>query len=156
VLKEKLTERIKQFKIGDGLADGINFSSVINQAAFDKINSITDDAKDKNAIVTDIGVAPTGGYFVVPKIIENITHDMRIAHEEIFGPLLALYPFDSEDEVIKQANDTDYGLAAYVHTGDMVQANRVAKVNPEVLHNVEDIEQYEKAIEILKQENIIK
>jgi succinate-semialdehyde dehydrogenase/glutarate-semialdehyde dehydrogenase len=127
VLKEKLIERIKQFKIGDGLTDGINFSSVINQAAFDKINSITKDAKFKNAIITDIGVAPDNGYFIVPKIIENITSDMRIAHEEIFGPLLALYPFDSEDEVIKEANSTEYGLAAYVHSGDMAQASRVAK-----------------------------
>ena len=66
------------------------------------------------------------GYFVQPTIFADVTNDMRIAKEEVFGPVLALIPFDSEEEAIAIANDTPYGLAAYVQTGDAKRAERVA------------------------------
>jgi aldehyde dehydrogenase (NAD+) len=66
------------------------------------------------------------GYFVKPTIFADVNNDMRIAREEVFGPVLAIIPFDTEEEAIAVANDTNYGLAAYVQTGDPKRAERVA------------------------------
>jgi aldehyde dehydrogenase (NAD+) len=66
------------------------------------------------------------GYYVRPTIFCDVNNDMRIAREEVFGPVLSIIPFDDEDEAIRIANDTPYGLAAYVETGDMDRAERVA------------------------------
>ncbi|MDY6860122.1 MAG: aldehyde dehydrogenase family protein, partial [Pseudomonadota bacterium] len=72
---------------------------------------------------------PTGfniGYYARPTIFADVTNDMRIAQEEVFGPVLAMIPFEDEQEAIRIANDTPYGLAAYIQTGDDARADRVA------------------------------
>ena len=66
------------------------------------------------------------GYFVKPTVFADVNNDMTIAREEIFGPVLSMIPFDTEEEAIEIANDTPYGLAAYVQTGDAARARRVA------------------------------
>jgi aldehyde dehydrogenase (NAD+) len=66
------------------------------------------------------------GYYVRPTIFADVSNDMPIAREEVFGPVLAIIPFDSEDQAIQIANDTAYGLAAYIQTGDNERAERVA------------------------------
>ena len=67
------------------------------------------------------------GWYVKPTIFADVSNDMRIAQEEIFGPVLAIIPFESEEEAIKIANDSPYGLAAYLQTGDKERAQRVSK-----------------------------
>src|SRR5262249_39782031 len=67
------------------------------------------------------------GYFVRPTVFANVRPEMRIAREEIFGPVLSILPYESEEEVIRLANDTPYGLAAYVQSGDPERARRVAR-----------------------------
>jgi aldehyde dehydrogenase (NAD+) len=66
------------------------------------------------------------GYYVRPTVFSGVRNDMRIAQEEIFGPVMAVLPYDDEEEAIRIANDTPYGLAAYVHSGDHERARRVA------------------------------
>ena len=72
------------------------------------------------------------GYYVKPTVFSEVTNDMTIAEQEIFGPVLAMLPYDSEEEAIQIANDTPYGLAGYVQSGDLDHARSVASVSARV------------------------
>lgn len=114
-----LTEKVKQLKIGSGLEKGIELGPLINKKALDKVHVHLEDAVEKGAKVICGGTAWNGdldGYFYEPTILSNATDEMIIMSEETFGPLLPIQTFKKEDEVIHAANNSDYGLAAYVFT----------------------------------------
>jgi len=116
----------EQLKPGNGLDDGITQGPLINQAALDKVEAHVGDAKDKGAeILTGGSRVGNTGTFYAPTLAINATPDMRVAHEETFGPFAALFKFETEDEAIAHANDTEYGLACYFYTQDLGRTFRV-------------------------------
>jgi aldehyde dehydrogenase (NAD+) len=118
------------FKVGDPRAADTKLGPVVSQVQFDKIQELIQAGIDEGAeLVTGGTGRPEGlnrGYFVRPTIFANVRHDMRIAREEIFGPVLAILPYDSVEDVVRMANDTVYGLSSYVQSADLEQARRVA------------------------------
>ncbi|WP_419796555.1 MAG: NAD-dependent succinate-semialdehyde dehydrogenase [Terasakiella sp.] len=125
---QKLADAVRTFKVGSGDQDGVTQGPLINKAALDKVQSLVDDAKDKGAKVVCGGQAhDLGGTFYQPTILTDVTTDMRIANEEIFGPVAPLYKFESEEEVIVKANDTPFGLAAYFYARDIGRIWRVSE-----------------------------
>jgi len=110
--------------------DGAHIGPVISEAQWNKIQALIEAGIAEGATLVAGGPGkPEGkskGYFVRPTVFANVRNDMRIAREEIFGPVLAILPYDSEEEAIQMANDTPYGLAAYVQSGNMEHARKVA------------------------------
>lgn len=110
---------------------GDHIGPMINQIQFDKVQSMIDVGIKEGAKLVAGGTGrPQGlnrGYFVRPTVFADCTNDMDVMRQEIFGPVLCIMPFDSEDEAIKIANDTPYGLTNYVQTSDPKRANRVAR-----------------------------
>jgi len=123
----KLAERVVKMKVGNGLDDGVTQGPLINPAAVDKVERLLKDATEKGAKVLIGGKRhPLGGTFFEPTIIANVTDQMEIAREEIFGPVATLFRFKDEAEAVRMANDTQYGLAAYFYTRDMGRVMRVS------------------------------
>jgi aldehyde dehydrogenase (NAD+) len=120
----------EKVKIGDPFAEGVTMGPVVSEAQFNKIQGLIQKGIDEGATLVCGGTGrPEGlnrGYFVKPTVFANVTNDMTIAREEIFGPVLAMLPYDSEEEAIRQANDTVYGLSGYVQSGDIEHARKVA------------------------------
>jgi aldehyde dehydrogenase (NAD+) len=104
---------------------------VVSQAQYDKVQNLIQSGIDEGAtLVTGGRGRPDGvetGYYVRPTVFANVRNDMRIAREEIFGPVLSLIPYETEDEAIRIANDSDYGLAGMVSSGDQARARAVAR-----------------------------
>jgi aldehyde dehydrogenase (NAD+) len=121
----------EQVKVGDPFADGVTIGPVVSQAQFDKIQRLIRKGMEEGAeLVTGGPGRPEGlakGYFVRPTVFANVTNDMTIAREEIFGPVLSIIPYDGEDDAIRIANDTAYGLSGYVSSTDIEHAGRVAR-----------------------------
>ncbi len=117
-------------KVGDPFAEGTTMGPVVSEAQYNKIQGLIQKGIEEGATLVTGGLGrPEGlnrGYYVRPTIFANVTNDMTIAREEIFGPVLAMLPYDTEEEAIRQANDTVYGLAAYVQSGDIEHARKVA------------------------------
>jgi len=115
---------------GDPLAEGTRIGPVVSKAQFDKIHALIQKGIEEGAELVAGGPGrPDGlarGYFVRPTVFANVTNDMTIAREEIFGPVLCILPYDTEEEAIAVGNDTPYGLCAYVQSGDAEHARRVA------------------------------
>lgn len=125
---EKLTAAVQQFTLGDGSADGINMGPLIDSGAANSVMSFIDDARDKGATVVAGGGQPAlGGSFVEPTILTNVSTEMRVFREEIFGPIAPLFKFDTEEEAIALANDTEFGLAAYFYSRDIGRVWRVSE-----------------------------
>lgn len=114
---ERFTERMNAMKVGNGFDEGNVIGPLIHAKAVEKARSLVDDARDKGAriIGRDQSEAP-GPRFFMPTLIDGFTPEMRIAAEEAFAPVAPICAFDDDDEVIAAANDTIYGLAAYVYT----------------------------------------
>ena len=116
--------------VGDPRADGINLGPVVSKAQFDKIQRLIEKGIAEGAELVAGGPGrPDGltrGYFVRPTVFANVRNDMTIAREEIFGPVLSILPYDTEDDAIRIANDTPYGLSGYVASGSPERAMRVA------------------------------
>ncbi|MCB0972018.1 MAG: aldehyde dehydrogenase family protein, partial [Acidimicrobiales bacterium] len=110
---------------------GDHIGPLSSQAQFDKVQGLIQTGIDEGAQLVAGGLGrPEGledGYFVRPTVFAGVTNDMAIAREEIFGPVLVLIPFDTEDEAVELANDTPYGLAAYLQTSDADRARRVTR-----------------------------
>ncbi|MBL4615655.1 MAG: NAD-dependent succinate-semialdehyde dehydrogenase, partial [Magnetovibrio sp.] len=124
----KLVEAAASFKVGNGLDDGVTIGPLINHEGFEKAQSLVDDALAHGANALCGGAAHTlGGHFFQPTVLTDVTPDMRIAKEEIFGPIATLYRFDDEAEAVHLANDTPYGLAAYFYSRDIARVWRVAE-----------------------------
>lgn len=129
---EKLIEGAKGIKIGNGLDEGVKMGPVISEQHMNKILDYIEIGKKEGATVALGGYRMTGpeyekGYFIAPTIFTDTTPDMRIVQEEIFGPVVVIQKFHGEEEAIKLANDTTYGLAAGVFTSDGSKALRVVK-----------------------------
>ncbi len=118
-------------KVGQPAEEGPHMGPLASQAQFDKVQALIQAGIDEGARLVAGGLGrPEGfnrGYFVRPTVFADVAPDMTIAREEIFGPVLAMIPFDDEDEAIRIANDTPYGLAAYVQSGDPKRLRRVAR-----------------------------
>ena len=117
-------------KVADPSHEGDHIGPLFDKIQFERVQNMIKVGVEEGAELLVGGVGrPSGfdkGWFVKPTIFYNVTNDMRIAHEEIFGPVLVIIPFDDEEEAISIANDTPYGLAAYLQTDDMVRAERVS------------------------------
>jgi len=118
-------------KVGDPRAPDTVLGPVISETQFNKIQRLIETGiKEGATLVTGGTGRPAGlerGYYVRPTVFGNVTRDMTIAREEIFGPVLAILPYDNEEQAIEIANDTVYGLAAYVQSGDLPHARAVAR-----------------------------
>jgi betaine-aldehyde dehydrogenase len=122
---EKLTKKTAALVIGDPLDEASDVGTIINRKQFDKVcGYISDGLKEPGARLVTGGLPPTSGplsegYFTVPTIFADTTNDFRLAREEIFGPVLVAIPWTDEADAIRMANDSHYGLAAYVFTHDI-------------------------------------
>ena len=125
---EKLSARVAQMKVGNGLDGDSVLGPLIEDAAVDKVVKLVDDAKSKGATILT-GGAPhaLGGTFYQATVIGNATQDMLFARDEIFGPVAPLFRFEREEDAIAMANDTEFGLAAYLYTRDIARAWRVGE-----------------------------
>ena len=125
---EKFAARIATMKVGNGMDEGVAFGPLIEPQALDKVQEHVDDALSKGAEVI-LGGKPhaLGGLFFEPTIMTNVDRSMAVTQEETFGPLAPLYRFESEDEVIEQANDTRFGLASYFYAQNLSRVYTVAE-----------------------------
>lgn len=122
-----LKNAIAALRVGDGMEDGVKVGPLINKKGFEKVDSHVRDAAARGATILLGGAQhPAGDLFYAPTLLTGMTDDMAIAREETFGPVAAVFRFSAEDEVIRRANATPFGLASYVYTRDMAQAFRVA------------------------------
>jgi succinate-semialdehyde dehydrogenase / glutarate-semialdehyde dehydrogenase len=127
VFVEKLVQAVRGLHVANGMAAGATQGPLINRAALQKVEAHVSDARDKGGAVV-CGGRPhaLGGTFYEPTVITGAHGGMMLAHEETFGPVAAIFRFESEDEAIRAANDTDYGLSAYFYARDIGRVWRVA------------------------------
>ncbi len=125
---KKLTTKMAGLKMGNGLDDGVALGPLVNKDGLDKVIELVDDAVKKGAKVLTGGKASGGpGFFYPATVLDNVADDAKMLNEEIFGPVASIQTFKSEDEVIKRANDTEYGLVAYLYTKDLSRGMRVSE-----------------------------
>lgn len=128
---EIVTEKMQELVVGDGLQSGVTIGPLIDREAVNKAEKHVLDATEKGATISIGGNRLTSGkyaqgYFFEPTLLINATHDMKISHEETFGPIAPIFTFQSEEEVIKKANNGVYGLASYIFSKD---ASRIVRVS---------------------------
>ena len=124
----KLTERMSALPIGRGTEDGVVVGPLIDEAAVEKVNTLVQDAARRGAEVLTGGSTVDGpGNFYQPTVLTDVPSDALLASEEIFGPVAPISVFDTEDEAVAAANDTEYGLVGYVYTSDIKRALRVSE-----------------------------
>ena len=125
---EKFTAAVQQLKVGRGEEAGVNIGPMISQSAIDKVEELMADATSKGARVVEGGKShELGGLFYQPTVVSGVTAEMAFAREEIFGPVAPVFQFSTEEEVVRLANDTEFGLAAYFYARDLGRVFRVAE-----------------------------
>ncbi|PIC73498.1 succinate-semialdehyde dehydrogenase (NADP(+)) [Sporosarcina sp. P17b] len=122
-------EKVKQLKMGDSLAKNVEIGPLVNEEGVIKVKAQVEDAVNKGAKILIGGTNGNlkNGYFFEPTVLDNVTNDMDIMKEETFGPVAPLTIFESDEEVIQEANNTKYGLAAYLYTADLKRAITVSE-----------------------------
>ena len=127
-LIEALKKVVGTYKIGNGMDDDVTHGPVITRKALEDIKELVDDAVDSGASVAAGGEFGEGdSHFIEPTILRDVTDDMRIFKEEIFGPVAPIFKFSTEEEAIEMANDTEFCLAAYMYSKDQGRCWRVAE-----------------------------
>ncbi len=129
VLVSRIVDRARRLKLGNPMDPATQVAPLANAAHLTKVREMIARAKEEGAICLLDGVATAGnrpGFFVGPTVFDNVTPDMQLWREEVFGPVLAITSFGTEDEAVALANDTDYGLAGGVWTSDPARGARVA------------------------------
>ena len=125
---ERFTEKTSGLVVGNGLEEKTQQGPLISNNAMRKVSLHIDDAKNKGATVATGGNPHNlGGLFFEPTVLTGVTDDMLIAKEETFGPVAPIFSFENEQEVVKRANDTPFGLAAYFYTSDLGKSWRVSE-----------------------------
>jgi len=125
---KKLTDKMAGLKMGNGLDDGVALGPLVNAEGRDKVIELVDDAVKRGAKVLTGGKKPEGpGFFYPATVLDNVPDGAKMLNEEIFGPVASIQTFTSEDEAIKRANDTEYGLVAYLYTKDLSRGMRVSE-----------------------------
>ncbi|MCO5158331.1 MAG: aldehyde dehydrogenase family protein [Aquamicrobium sp.] len=121
----------KTAKVGDPAQDGDHIGPLVSEAQFNKVQGLIEIAIKEGARLVAGGPGrPEGfnrGYYVRPTVFADVSNDMTIAREEVFGPVLAMIPFETEEEAVRIANDTPYGLSSYIQSGDPERIRRVAR-----------------------------
>ncbi|MEN0136948.1 MAG: aldehyde dehydrogenase family protein, partial [Rhodococcus sp. (in: high G+C Gram-positive bacteria)] len=124
---DKLTARMRALKVGPGDLDGTQVGPLVSEKQRASVADLVDDAIGKGAVVTTGGCVGAGeGYFYEPTVLTEVAPHARILKEEVFGPVAAIIGFDGEEAGIAAANDTEYGLAAYIYTEGLERALRVS------------------------------
>lgn len=131
-IKDKFLEifvkKVTELKVGNGMDEGVDIGPLINKDGLEKVQALLNDALDKGAkIVTGGDTNPASALSFNPTVITDLSTDMEIASEEIFGPIATIFIFSDEEEVIRKANDTIYGLAAYFYSNDYARSWRVTE-----------------------------
>ncbi|MHB1630186.1 MAG: NAD-dependent succinate-semialdehyde dehydrogenase [Bacilli bacterium] len=129
---DRLTDRVSQLKVGSGRDPDVELGPVIDMRSLDNVHALVTDAVERGARVLTGGHRLTGGAygagsFYAPTVLADVEQDMKLANEEIFGPVAPLIPFSDEDEVLSRVNATPYGLAAYVFTRDVRRVFEVSE-----------------------------
>jgi len=125
---EKFTNEVKKIKVGNGLDDGTVSGPLIDKSSLEKVIEHVQDAVNVGAKIAVGGdVHPLGGNFYQPTVLSNVSTEAKITFEETFGPVAPIYKFSSDEEVIKKANNTPYGLASYFYSRDIGRIWRVAE-----------------------------
>lgn len=125
---ERLADKLGSMRVGRGTEDGVEVGPLIDQNQREKVSELVQDAVGRGARALVGGHSRDGaGYFYDPTVLSDIPDDARLLREEIFGPVAPVKGFDSEEEAVAAANDTEYGLVAYVYTRDLKRALRVAE-----------------------------
>ncbi|KAH0843125.1 hypothetical protein AYO21_03416 [Fonsecaea monophora] len=124
-----LRKKVENFKIGSGLDPTVTHGPLVNRAAVQKVKEHIDDAVSKGAQLVFGGDTPAemDGYFIQPALLTGVTQQMLVAKDETFGPLAPVFAFDTVDEVIEMANDTEFGLAGYFFSEDPKKIWKLAK-----------------------------
>ncbi len=126
----ELKSKVSKMQAGSGITPGVSVGPLVNAAAVDKVDNQVQDAvrKGANLVIGGNRLVDNGldkGHFYSPTILDNVTEDMLIYREETFGPVAPVITYEDEEELLTRANDTDYGLAAYVYTGSLSKAMKL-------------------------------
>jgi succinate-semialdehyde dehydrogenase/glutarate-semialdehyde dehydrogenase len=122
----RVTERVQGFGVGRGTEEGVTIGPLIDGDAVDKAATLVDDAVERGARITTGGSRIDGpGTFFQATVLSDVRPGSALLREEIFGPVLAIVPFDTEDEAVRIANDTEFGLVAYAYTCDLARGQRM-------------------------------
>jgi len=127
---EEFTKKVKEQIVGDGFNEKTHLGPVVNKDQYERIIDFISDARKQGAKIVTGGNEKKGknsGFFVEPAVVIDVKLSMKVAQEEIFGPLAAIIKFKTEDEAVKIANSVDVGLAAYFYSQDLSQIWRVAE-----------------------------
>jgi succinate-semialdehyde dehydrogenase / glutarate-semialdehyde dehydrogenase len=125
---EKLSERMAALRMGNGLDQGVVLGPLVNKEGRDKVIELVDDAVSKGAkVLTGGRLSAEPGFFYPATVLVDVPDAAKMLDEEIFGPVAAIQRFSSEDEAIRRANDTEYGLVAYVFTRDLARGLRMSE-----------------------------
>jgi succinate-semialdehyde dehydrogenase/glutarate-semialdehyde dehydrogenase len=122
----KLSKAVAALKVGNGMDKDMQVGPLINQKGLEKVKQHVEDAVSKGAVIKE-GGKPLDGLFFQPTVLAGATPDMLLANEEIFGPVAPVFRFNTEEEVLQMANDTEYGLASYFYSKDVSRCWRIAE-----------------------------